>query len=78
MIPVAYFDDQPATLWTLVKDNLEMACLARLQPYGIEVDITRDGALVVTRTFESGDEALSWSAQRKSERISQGWQSVDA
>ncbi len=65
--------DQPTALWTLHKDGREMTCLARLVPYGIEVDIAYDGATVSTRTFENGDEALAWADERRRDRESQGW-----
>ncbi len=70
---MAYFDDQPATLWTLHKDGRDVACAVRLMPYGIDVDIARDGTVLVTRTFESGGEALAWAAQKRAEREAQGW-----
>jgi hypothetical protein len=75
---MAHYDDQPATLWTLSKDDLVVACLARLMPYGVEVDIVRDGSLVVTRTFETGEEALAWASSKRAEREAQGWRRVHA
>ncbi len=65
--------DQPTALWTLYKDGREMACLARLVPYGVEIDIAYDGATVSTRAFGSGDEALTWAADRRRDRESNGW-----
>ncbi len=50
-----------------------MACLARLVPYGVEIDIAYDGATVSTRAFGSGDEALTWAADRRRDRESNGW-----
>ena len=50
-----------------------MACLARLVAYGIEIDIAYDGEAVVTRTFETGDEALAWAERKRVEREAKGW-----
>ncbi len=51
-----------------------MACLARLVPYGIEIDIAYDGAPIVTRVFETGEEALGWAAKTRADREARGWQ----
>jgi len=45
-------------------------------PYGIEVDIVRGGAVVLTRTFETDDEALTWAGGKRAARESDGWQLV--
>lgn len=45
-------------------------------PYGIEVDIVRGGAVVLTRTFETDDEALAWAGGKRAARESEGWQLV--
>jgi hypothetical protein len=71
-------DDQPTTLWTLRRDGREVACRARLAPYGIEIDLTSDGEAVVTRVFETGEEALAWSDKKRADRETQGWRSADA
>ena len=67
-------DDRPTCLWTLRRDGREVACLARLVPYGIEIDIAYDGAPVVTRVFETGDEALVWADKTRADREARGWQ----
>ena len=66
-------DDQPTTLWALRREGRQVACLARLVSYGIEIDIAYDGEAVVTRTFETGDEALAWADRKRAEREAQGW-----
>jgi hypothetical protein len=66
-------DDQPTTLWALRREGRQVACLARLVSYGIEIDIAYDGEAVVTRTFETGDEALAWAEKKRAEREAQGW-----
>jgi hypothetical protein len=61
-------------LWTLRREGREVACVVRLVPYGIEIDIAYDGAPIVTRVFETGDEALQWSEKTRTDRQSRGWQ----
>jgi hypothetical protein len=68
--------DVPTTLWKLRRANEEVTCLARLAPYGIEVDIARDGTVVLTRVFENDSEALEWAGVKRSARESQGWTPV--
>jgi hypothetical protein len=67
------FDDQPSRLWALAKDGRTMACQVRLVPYGIEVDILRDGAVLITRTFDEGDTALAWAEEKRAARAAEGW-----
>jgi hypothetical protein len=66
-------DDHPTRLWALHRDGREVACLARLVPYGIEIDIAYDGAPVATRVFDSGDEALAWAKKTRADREARGW-----
>jgi len=65
--------DQPTVLWKLARGGEEVACQVRLVPYGIEVDIAQCGTVVLTRVFESDDEALAWAGQKRSAREAQGW-----
>jgi hypothetical protein len=58
------------------RDAVDVECRARLMPYGIEVDIVRAGAVVLTRTFESDDEALAWAAGKRAAREADGWSLV--
>ena len=67
-------DDQPTTLWTLRREGREVACLARLVPYGIEIDIAYDGTTIVTRVFETGEDALAWADKSRTDREARGWQ----
>jgi hypothetical protein len=66
-------EDQPTCLWTLRREGRAVACLVRLVPYGIEVDIAYDGAPIVTRVFETGEEALGWAAKTRADREARGW-----
>jgi hypothetical protein len=71
-------EDTPTTLWTLRRDGRETACRARLARYGIEIDLTTDGEAVVTRVFETGEEALAWADKKRVDRELQGWRSAEA
>jgi hypothetical protein len=66
-------DDSPSRLWTLAKEGRTMTGQVRLVPYGIEIDILRDGSVLVTRAFESGDEALAWAEEKRAARAAEGW-----
>lgn len=65
--------DQPTQLWKLRRNGDEVACQARLVPYGIEVDIVSNGSVVLTRVFATDDEALAWAREKRTARESQGW-----
>jgi hypothetical protein len=65
--------DQPTVLWKLRRDDQEVACQVRLVPYGIEVDIAHGGTVVLTRVFETDDEALAWAGEKRNAREAQGW-----
>jgi hypothetical protein len=65
--------DEPTTLWKVRRDDKEVACQVRLVPYGIEVDIAHGGTIVLTRVFETDDEALAWAGEKRAAREAQGW-----
>ena len=66
-------DDQGTILWRLAKDGHTHACSVRLAPDAIEVDMLNDNALISTRAFATGDEALAWAERRRLRREEQGW-----
>ena len=66
-------DDQPTMLWTLGREGRQVSCLARLVPYGIEIDIAYDGTTIVTRVFDTGEEALAWADRSRTDREGRGW-----
>ncbi|MGE3704346.1 MAG: hypothetical protein AB7I13_03675 [Vicinamibacterales bacterium] len=65
--------DHPTTLWAVQRQGKEVACLARLVPYGIEIDIAHDGTVVLTRVFEHETEALAWAESKRTSRTAEGW-----
>jgi hypothetical protein len=66
-------NDEPTILWKVRRDDQEVSCQVRLVPYGIEVDIAHAGTVVLTRVFETDDEALAWSREKLAAREAQGW-----
>jgi hypothetical protein len=68
--------DQPTTLWILQRLGKEVACAVRLAPHGIEVDIAHNGSVILTRVFETDDEALGWADEKRIARVAQGWSDV--
>jgi hypothetical protein len=68
--------DQPTVLWKVRREDEEVACQVRLVPYGIEVDIAHGGTVVLTRVFETDDEALAWAREKRHAREAQGWASL--
>ena len=66
-------DDPGTTLWSLTKNGRQVACRVRLVPYGIEIDIDRDGSTIVTRTFEAEGDALAWAEKKRADRQAEGW-----
>jgi hypothetical protein len=77
-MPAPHLNDQPTALWKLRRENREIDCLVRLMPYGIEVDIAHDGVVVLTRVFETDDEALEWAGRKRATREAEGWSIVSS
>jgi hypothetical protein len=69
-------EDRGTTLWALGKDGSEVRCRVRLVPFGIEIDILRNGTVSVTRAFDSEEEAMGWADRKRSEREADGWRST--
>jgi hypothetical protein len=66
-------EDQPTTLWSLEREGHTAACQAKLATYGIEIILAQDGEDVVTRVFETGEEALAWAEKKRGDREAAGW-----
>ena len=71
-------EDQPTTLWLLEREGHALACAVKLVPYGIEISLAQDGEAVVTRVFETGDEALAWADKKRGDREAAGWKKPSA
>ena len=66
-------EDSPTRLWALARDGHETTCDVTLVPYGIEITLAQDGEPIVTRVFETGEEALGWAEKKKAGREAAGW-----
>jgi hypothetical protein len=66
-------EDQPTRLWALEREGREVSCDVKLVPYGIEITLAHDGEAIVTRVFETGEEALGWAEQKRGDREAAGW-----
>ena len=69
-------EDHPTHLWTLRRQGREVACSVKLVLHAIEIHIAHDGAAVMTRIFETGEEALAWATRTRAERKARGWQEL--
>jgi hypothetical protein len=69
--------DEPTPLWTLRRDDEEVRCQVRLAPYGIEVDLVRNGKVNLTRVFATDSEALEWADAKRTARENEGWLRVE-
>jgi hypothetical protein len=67
------FDPSPSTLWTLQRDGKVASCEVRFVPIGNEVRMLRNGSLLVSQIFESGDEALTWADEERERMLGEGW-----
>lgn len=66
-------EDEPTTLWSLERDGRAVSCQVKLVTYGIEVFLATDGDPVITRVFETGEEALAWADKKRTDREAAGW-----
>jgi len=66
-------EDQPTRLWSLEREGRQIACDVKLVPYGIEITLAHDDEAVVTRVFETGEEALDWADRKRGNREAAGW-----
>lgn len=69
--------DHPTLLWKLEREHRVIECRVRLLPYGIEVDIARDGVVILTRAFDGERDALAWAERKRAARITEGWTVVE-
>jgi hypothetical protein len=71
-------EDQPTTLWSLEREGHALSCAVKLVSYGIEISLAQDGEAVVTRVFETGEEALAWADSKRGARVAAGWKPLSA
>jgi hypothetical protein len=67
------FDPHPSMLWTLHREGTSASCEVAFVPLGTEVRIFRNAALLMSRVFVSGGEALAWAEERRQRSLAAGW-----
>ncbi len=67
------FDPQPSTLWSLIREDRVAACEVRFVPNGVEVRVLRNGTLLLSQVFPSGDDALAFADAEKERMLASGW-----
>ena len=60
-------------LCTLHLDGKVASCDVRFVPLGTEVQMLRNGALLMSRIFESGEEALAWAEEERQRMLGHEW-----
>ncbi len=66
-------DPSPALLCTLHRDGRVASCEVRLVPTGSDVRMLRNGALLMSRIFPIGEEALAWAEEERTRLAENGW-----
>lgn len=59
------FDAHPSTLWTVQLNGKLASCEVRFVPNRTDVRILRNGSLLMSRIFASGEEALAWAEEER-------------
>jgi hypothetical protein len=70
------FDPSPSTLWSLHRDGKVASCDVRFVPLGSEVRMLRNGSLLMSRIFSSGEEAMVWAEEERQKLQAAGWLSA--
>ena len=67
------FDPSPATLWTLTNGEKLASCEVAFVPIGVKATVMRNGKLLYSRIFASGDEATAWAEDERRKLVREGW-----
>ena len=58
---------------TLHRDGKVASCELRFVPLGTEVRMLRNGSLLVSEVFSSGDDALALANEERERMLADGW-----
>ena len=72
MVPFP-FDPSPTILWTLTDDEKLASCEVAFVPIGVQARVLRNGELLYSRIFTSGDEAVAWAEEERKGHVAKGW-----
>jgi len=53
------------TLWIVRTHRHQVACVSRLLRHGVQIEILFNGSLLMSRVFDTGDEALDWAEEKR-------------
>jgi uracil DNA glycosylase superfamily protein len=67
------FDPSPTTLWTLTNCEKLATCEVAFVPIGVQARVLRNGELLYSRIFTSGDEAVAWVEEERQGHLAKGW-----
>lgn len=67
------FDPSPSTLCTLQRNGKVASCELRFVPNGTQVEMLRNGLLLMSRIFESGKGALAWAEEERRRMLGHDW-----
>jgi hypothetical protein len=67
------FDSAPTLIWTVCRDSKIATCEVRFVPIGVEVRVLRNGNLLWSQIFASGDHALLETEKEKERMLAEGW-----
>jgi hypothetical protein len=59
------FDPSPSTRWTVHLGGKVASCEVQFVPLGNEVQILRNGSLLMSRIFGEGEEAQTWAKEER-------------
>jgi hypothetical protein len=66
------FDPFPDTLWTLTNGE-KLSCEIAFVPIGVKATVMRNGKLLYSRIFATGDEATAWAEEERKGHLAKGW-----
>jgi hypothetical protein len=66
-------DPHPSILWTLHREGKIASCEVRFVPNGVDVRVLRNGTLLLSQVFPSGDEALAFAEAERERTLRSGW-----
>jgi len=67
------FDPSPTTLWTLTDNEKVASCEVAFVPIGVPAKVMRNGELLYSRIFTSGDEGVAWAEEERKGHVAKGW-----
>jgi hypothetical protein len=67
------FDPHPSTLWVLHRNGGTLTCRVQFSPYGVMLELLRNGRPHIRFTYPTADEALSRAEGERLTLIGQQW-----